>query len=36
MLHDVNANVMSLTQSFIKFTSSFHAYYPPLQGGSGQ
>jgi hypothetical protein len=34
-LQDVNANVMSLTQSFSEFTTSFHSYYPPLQGGDG-
>jgi hypothetical protein len=35
MLHDVNANVLSLTESFIEFTTNFQAYYPPPQGGDG-
>jgi hypothetical protein len=34
-LHDVNANVFSLTQSFNEFSTSFQAYYPPPQGGGG-
>jgi hypothetical protein len=34
-LHDVNANVLSLTQSFSEFTTGFQAYYPPPQGGGG-
>jgi hypothetical protein len=34
-LQDVNANVMSLTQSISKFTASFQTYYPPPHGGDG-
>ncbi|KAK1621350.1 hypothetical protein QYE76_026867 [Lolium multiflorum] len=36
-LQDVNTNVMSLTQSFSEFSTTFQTYYPPQQGGgSGQ
>jgi hypothetical protein len=34
-LQDVNANVMSLTQSLSEFTTSFQTYYPPPHGGDG-
>jgi hypothetical protein len=34
-LHDVNTNVLSLTQSFSEFSTTFQTYYPPLQGGGG-
>ena len=34
-LQDVNANVLSLTQSFSEFTTSFQTYYPPPHGGDG-
>ena len=35
MLQDVNANVLSLSQSFSEFTTSFQTYYPPPHGGDG-
>jgi hypothetical protein len=34
-LLDENANVLSLTQSFSEFTTSFQTYYPSSHGGDG-